>query len=144
MSSDEIEEDFLELLGDDNYYKGYDRSNVSNELVLRKLEEILYLLKKSTKIVKSDCEEILDKGFVIKDHFSKNSNPNLIAIELNDGRFFVTFKDTMDLLLLHFKIAKKEDIENEIPKRLIPIFLFLKRNGLVYFDARDKEYKITI
>lgn len=143
MSSNENEEDeLLELLRDEGpVYKKY--SDVDSQLILEKLEEILLLLKKSNRNGKTECEEILDKGFIIKDHFTKNLNPNLFAIELEDERYFVTFKDTIDLLSLYFKILKKEDIENEIPRKLLPIFLFLKKNGLIYFDARDKEYKFT-
>lgn len=141
MSTDEMDEELEEMFHDETGYKRYNTADT--ELILIKLEEILQTLKRSNKGTKSECEEILDKGFVIKEHFSKNSNPNLFGIELDDGRYFVTFKDTMDLLLLYFKVLKKEDIEAEIPRRLLPIFQFLKRNGLIYFDAKDREYKIT-
>ncbi|ARM75127.1 hypothetical protein [Acidianus manzaensis] len=142
QSDNDIEEALMQLLNDD--YQSFRYRNYDNELIDEKLDEILKILRKFEKPKRTDCEEILDKGFIIKESFSKNSNPNLIGISLDNDRYLITFKDTLDLLLMYFKYLKKEDIENDIPKRLLPLFLFLKRNGLIYFDARDKEYKLTI
>ncbi|AWR96649.1 hypothetical protein DFR86_03160 [Acidianus sulfidivorans JP7] len=140
-SNDDIEEELIELFNDyqSKNYKFYD-----NEIIYEKLDEILRILKKSEIQKNSDCEEILNKGYIIKENFSKNTNPNLIGINIDNERYLVTFKDTLDLLLMYFKDIKKEDIENYIPRRLLNLFIFLKKNGLIYFDVREKEYKLTI
>ncbi|MDT7875241.1 MAG: hypothetical protein RQ872_00805 [Sulfolobaceae archaeon] len=87
--------------------------------------------------------QIIDKGYVILSTLDLNpsSHPSLFIIEL-DGKFLVTFKDTIELLQCLAE-KYKDQIEEKIPKRLLPLFLFLKRNGLVYYDHESKTYKLV-
>ncbi|WP_048098911.1 hypothetical protein [Candidatus Acidianus copahuensis] len=84
------------------------------------------------------CEEILDKGFIVVERVNKNVHPNLKIIEL-DGKYLVTFLDTIQILDLFFEKggANPEDI---IPKRLHPFLSYLKRNGLIYYDGKRQKY----
>ncbi|WP_373468357.1 hypothetical protein [Acidianus infernus] len=77
-------------------------------------------------------------------NISINAHPNLVKIPFDDERSIVTFRDTIELLLSLFSIYKEEEnIEDKIPKRLLPLFILLKRSGLIYFDWKDKKYKLT-
>lgn len=122
------------------------KSSVDYETILDKLNEIdnkLQLLLKS-KTSKPLCEQILEKTFVIlsDENLDPKLNPSLFILDLEGGRVLVTFKDTMDLLQTYFQVYKK-DIENKIPRRLFPLFTFLKRNGLIYFDHETQTYKLV-
>jgi hypothetical protein len=145
-----MDEDFLNyLLSSDN--GKYKRSN--EDIILRKLNEIESILMKISRRIDTNGEgnkskidvlyQIIDKGYVILSTLDLNpsSHPSLFIIEL-DGKFLVTFKDTIELLQC---IAEKykDQIEEKIPKRLLPLFLFLKRNGLVYYDHESKTYKLV-
>ncbi|MCG2909043.1 MAG: hypothetical protein L7G92_00375 [Stygiolobus sp.] len=145
-----MDDDFLNyLLSSDN--GKYKRSN--EDIILRKLNEIESILMKISRRIdtngggnKSKIEvlyQIIDKGYVILSTLDLNpsSHPSLFIIEL-DGKFLVTFKDTIELLQCLAE-KYKDQIEEKIPKRLLPLFLFLKRNGLVYYDHESKTYKLV-
>jgi len=144
-----MDEDFLNyLLSSDN--GKYKRSN--EDIILRKLNEIESILMKISRRIDTNGEgnkskidvlyQIIDKGYVILSTLDLNpsSHPSLFIIEL-DGKFLVTFKDTIELLQCLAE-KYKDQIEEKIPKRLLPLFLFLKRNGLVYYDHESKTYKL--
>ncbi|MEJ2775449.1 hypothetical protein WIW90_04340 [Sulfolobaceae archaeon RB850M] len=145
-----MDEDFLNyLLSSDN--GKYKRSN--EDIILRKLNEIESILMKISRRIDTNGEgnkskidvlyQIIDKGYVILSTLDLNpsSHPSLFIIEL-DGKFLVTFKDTIELLQCLAE-KYKDQIEEKIPKRLLPLFLFLKRNGLVYYDHESKTYKLV-
>ncbi|MCY0873780.1 MAG: hypothetical protein OWQ47_02465 [Acidianus infernus] len=133
----EVEDFMLKIINGDSYYE--DRNN-NNE----NLHTLTYNVKEQFK--KSLTDEILDKGYVIMNNqnISINAHPNLVKIPFDDERSIVTFRDTIELLLSLFSIYKEEEnIEDKIPKRLLPLFILLKRSGLIYFDWKDKKYKLT-
>jgi hypothetical protein len=145
-----MDEDFLNyLLSSDN--GKYKRSN--EDIILRKLNEIESILMKISRRIDTNGEgnkskidvlyQIIDKGYVILSTLDLNpsSHPSLFIIEL-DGKFLVTFKDMIELLQCLAE-KYKDQIEEKIPKRLLPLFLFLKRNGLVYYDHESKTYKLV-
>ncbi|MFP3201338.1 MAG: hypothetical protein RXR43_03635 [Sulfolobus sp.] len=145
-----MDDDFLNyLLSSDN--GKYKRSN--EDIILRKLNEIESILMKISRRIDTNGEgnkskidvlyQIIDKGYVILSTLDLNpsSHPSLFIIEL-DGKFLVTFKDTIELLQCLAE-KYKDQIEEKIPKRLLPLFLFLKRNGLVYYDHESKTYKLV-
>ncbi|MFP3064174.1 MAG: hypothetical protein RXR59_01335 [Sulfolobus sp.] len=145
-----MDEDFLNyLLSSDN--GKYKRSN--EDIILRKLNEIESILIKISRRIETNGEgnkskidvlyQIIDKGYVVLSTLDLNpsSHPSLFIIEL-DGKFLVTFKDTIELLQCLAE-KYKDQIEEKIPKRLLPLFLFLKRNGLVYYDHESKTYKLV-
>jgi len=113
--------------------------------VLRKLDEIdnkIQILMKS-KSSKPICEQILERTYLIvsEREIDPKLNPSLFILDLDGEKVLVTFKDTMDLLQIHFKVYK-EEVENKLPRRLMPLFSFLKKNGLIYLDHEDKVYKL--
>jgi len=113
--------------------------------VLRKLDEIdnkIQILMKS-KSSKPICEQILERIYLIvsEREIDPKLNPSLFILDLDGEKVLVTFKDTMDLLQMYFKVYK-EEVENKLPRRLMPLFSFLKKNGLVYLDHEDKVYKL--
>lgn len=113
--------------------------------VINKLNDIdnkLQLLLKS-KPSKSLCEQILERTYVIvsADVLEPKLNPSLFILDLDSNRVLITFQDTMELLKLYFKVYKK-DVEQKLPRRLYPLFSFLKKNGLIYLDHEDMEYKL--
>jgi len=145
-----MDEDFLNyLLSSDN--GKYKRSN--EDIILRKLNEIESILMKISRRIDTNGEgnkskidvlyQIIDKGYVILSTLDLNpsSHPSLFIIELDD-KFLVTFKDTIELLQCLAE-KYKDQIEEKIPKRLLQLFLFLKRNGLVYYDHESKTYKLV-
>jgi hypothetical protein len=145
-----MDDDFLNyLLSSDN--GKYKRSN--EDIILRKLNEIESILIKISRRIDTNGEgnkskidvlyQIIDKGYVVLSTLDLNpsSHPSLFIIEL-DGKFLVTFKDTIELLQCLAE-KYKDQIEEKIPKRLLPLFLFLKRNGLVYYDRESKTYKLV-
>jgi len=113
--------------------------------VLRKLDEIdnkIQILMKS-KSSKPICEQILERTYLIilEREIDPKLNPSLFILDLDGEKVLVTFKDTMDLLQMYFKVYK-EEVENKLPRRLMPLFSFLKKNGLIYLDHEDKVYKL--
>lgn len=126
----EVEEFMLKIINGDSYYE--DDNENSN------------LIREHFK--KSLADEILDKGYVIVNNqsISSNTHPNLVKIPFDSERSIVTFKDTIELLLSLFSIYKEENIEDKIPKRLLPLFILLKRSGLIYFDWRERKYRLTV
>ena len=113
--------------------------------VLRKLDEIdnkIQILMKS-KSSKPICEQILERTYLITSEreIDPKLNPSLFILDLDGEKVLVTFKDTMDLLQMYFKVYK-EEVENKLPRRLMPLFSFLKKNGLIYLDHEDKVYKL--
>ncbi|BFH73594.1 hypothetical protein SJAV_15380 [Sulfurisphaera javensis] len=112
--------------------------------ILNKLNEIdskLQLLLKS-KPNKTLCEQILEKTYIIVSHkdVDPKLNPSLFILDLDGDKALVTFKDTIELLQIYFK-TYKEEVEMKLPRRLMPLFSFLKKNGLIYLDHEDKTYK---
>jgi hypothetical protein len=128
----EVEDFMVKIINGDSYYENNDNQHMS-----------AYSVKDQFK--KSITDEILDKGYIIMNNknLSINTHPNLVKIPFDDERSIITFKDTIELLLSLFSIYKEENIEDKIPKRLLPLFILLKRSGLIYFDWKDKKYKLT-
>ena len=132
-----------------NYLLGSEtvRRKTLDDEVIRRLDEIESLLKQLVKTPterKSPLlEQILNKGFVIIDgeEINKNLHPSLFVMPLESNKVLVTFKDTIDLLQLLFE-KYKDEIEDKIPRRLLPLFLFLKKSGLIYFDHETRQYKL--
>ncbi|WP_338603564.1 hypothetical protein V6M85_04565 [Sulfolobus tengchongensis] len=130
-------------------------SKKDNNEILNKLNEIERLLQymiktqdgkdgRSTYSRNGLCEQILQSTYVIIDEYYSGIGKNYFILDLEDNRKFVTFKDTMDLLNMHFSLAKDEqDLENKLPKRLFPLFRFMRRSGLIYFDYEKKRYFIV-
>ncbi|BAB65523.1 hypothetical protein [Sulfurisphaera tokodaii] len=114
--------------------------------ILNKLSEIdakLQLLLKS-KPNKSICEQILGKTYVIvsASEIDPKLHPSLFILDLDGEKVLVTFKDTIELLKMYFMIYK-DQVEIKIPRRLTPLFGFLKKNGLIYLDHEDMTYKFV-
>ncbi|AWR93339.2 hypothetical protein DFR85_00680 [Acidianus brierleyi] len=123
------------------------QSNKNTEII-KKLNEIEFmvrsLLQQRSKEARSNslCENILEKTYIIVNRrINENTNPNLFILRIDNNNYLITFKDTIELLYFYMKLGDK--IEDEIPKRLYPLFSFLKRNGLIYLDRETKEYKLT-
>ena len=132
------------LNGESSIPKGFKDDRLDD--IFRKLDEInkkVEILMKS-KPSKPICEQILEKTYIIVPmrEVDPKINPSLFILDLDGDRAFVTFKDTMDLLQMHFKLYKDE-VESKLPRRLMPLFSFLKKNGLIYFDHEDKVYKLV-
>ncbi|MFP3164936.1 MAG: hypothetical protein RXQ76_03685 [Acidianus sp.] len=128
----EVEDFMIKIINGDSYYENNENQHMP-----------AYSVKDQFK--KSITDEILDKGYIIMNNknLSINTHPNLVKIPFDDERSIITFKDTIELLLSLFSIYKEENIEDKIPKRLLPLFILLKRSGLIYFDWKDKKYKLT-
>lgn len=113
--------------------------------ILRKLDEIDNKLQSliRNRVSKPLCEQILEKTYVIvtEKEIDPRLNPSLYVLDLDGEKALVTFKDTMDLLKLYFQVYKDE-VENKLPRKLMPLFTFLKRNGLIYLDHEEKTYKL--
>jgi len=119
--------------------------------ILDKLDEIekilQYLVKSySTKNLNhggSLCEQVLSAGYTILDEDNGKISKNYFVIELDNNRKLIAFVDTIELLNFYFSQSKDEqELEVKLPKRLLPLFRFLKRNGLIYFDYDKKKYVI--
>ncbi len=122
--------------------------NNKNTEIIKKLNEIEFmvrsLLQQKNREARSNslCENILEKTYIIiNKKINENTNPNLFILKIDNNDYLVTFRDTMELLVFYMKFGEK--IEEKIPKRLYPLFSFLKRNGLIYLDRETKEYKLT-
>lgn len=131
------------LNGEPQVQRGF-RDDKLND-ILRKLDEIdnkIEVLMKS-KSSKPLCEQILEKTYIIvsEREIDPKLHPSLFIIDLDGDKVLVTFKDTIELLQMYFKIYK-DDVENKLPRRLMPLFSFLKKNGLIYLDHEDKTYKL--
>ncbi len=127
----EVEDFMLKIINGDSYYEVHS----TNDNIPSSYKE------KS----KSITDEILDKGYIIMNdkNISINAHPNLVKIPFDNERSIITFKDTIELLLSLFSMYKEENIEDKLPKRLLPLFILLKRSGLVYFDWKERKYKLT-
>lgn len=128
----------------------YSKSDVE---ILRRLNDIEIMLRQVIKSVGSNdrkltenslCEQILEKGFVILEghEINKNLHPSLFVLPLDEGRVLVTFKDTIDLLIALFE-KFEENVETNIPKRLLPLFSFLRRSGLIYYNHISRRYELV-
>ncbi|ACP37078.1 hypothetical protein [Saccharolobus islandicus] len=122
-----------------------------NNEVLNKLNEIekllQYLIKSKERGVQQNgslCEQILSSTYVILDENNGDVGGKYFIIDLDSSRKLVTFKDTIELLNFHFsQTVNEQDLDDKLPKRLIPLFRFLRRNGLIYFDYDKKRYFIV-
>jgi len=149
-------DDLLEVLDSLEYRKKTNDSKASFEY-LRKLEEInsnlqllikLILSNNNKKEVEGDsslCLNVLEKGFVITNDIKKrNLHPNYFILELNNNEYLVTFMDTIQLLKLYFEnYSDEEELINKMSKKLLNLFYFLKRNGLIYYDREKRRYKLV-
>ena len=131
------------LNGESQTTRGFKDDRLND--ILRKLDEIdnkIQTLMKS-KSSKPICEQILERTYIIisEREIDPKLNPSLFILDLDGEKVLVTFKDTMDLLQMYFKVYK-EEVENKLPRRLMPLFSFLKKNGLIYLDHEDKVYKL--
>ncbi len=151
-SEEDNDEELLSLLNevDDADILSSDTPLFSTSTIMKKLDEIENLIKNlmqhnqqgNTSQYSQLCERILERGYVIEDKNRRISNQNIYVIELSDGRALYTFRDTIDLLLKYFdEIHEESEIEIKLPKRLISLFQFLRRNGLIYFDYSEKKFK---
>ncbi|QGA53538.1 hypothetical protein GFS03_02485 [Sulfolobus sp. E5-1-F] len=121
----------------------------SNE-VLNKLNEIekllQYLIKSKERVVQANgslCDQVLSSSYLIIDENIRNISKNYFVVELDSSRKFITFKDTIELLNFYFsQTINEQDLDDKLPKRLVPLFRFMRRNGLIYFDYDKKRYFI--
>lgn len=122
-----------------------------NNEVLNKLNEIekllQYLIKSKERGVQQNgslCEQILSSAYVILDESIGNISRNYYIVELDSSRKFITFRDTIELLNFYFsQNINEQDLEDKLPKRLVPLFRFMRRNGLIYFGYDEKRYFIV-
>ncbi|AAK42542.1 hypothetical protein SULI_00985 [Saccharolobus solfataricus] len=122
-----------------------------NNEVLNKLNEIekllQYLIKNKERASQQNgslCEQVLSSTYVILDENMGDIPRKYFIIDLNSSRKLVTFKDTIDLLNLYFsQTINEQDLDDKLPKRLVPLFRFMRRNGLIYFDYDKKRYFIV-
>jgi hypothetical protein len=150
-----VDDEFLNyLLGNESNRRKiieekYSKSDVE---ILRRLNDIESMLRQVIKSVGSSdrrltenslCEQVLEKGFVILEGhgINKNLHPSLFVLPLDEGRILVTFKDTIDLLIALFE-KFGENVETNIPKRLLPLFSFLRRSGLIYYNHVSRRYEL--
>ncbi|MCI2415553.1 MAG: hypothetical protein MPF33_10005 [Candidatus Aramenus sp.] len=131
---------------DDKIFDFIEAEEPPRNSLMRKLDEIEFLLrtlmKEKREKEESLCEVILEKTYIVTNRrVNQNTHPNLFVMKLDSSNYLVTFKDTMDLLKLYMKMGER--VEDEMPKRLRLLFTFLKNNGLVYYDAESKEYKLV-
>jgi hypothetical protein len=139
------QDDILDLIF--NQGSSYQNKRESKE-IMAKLDEIerllQYLIKNNRNFNERRdnlCEQVLTSSYAITEGYS-SLYKNYFYIKLDENRLLVTFKDTIDLLNMYFSSIKDEEIESKIPKRLVPLFRFMKRNGLIYFDHESRTYKI--
>jgi hypothetical protein len=128
-------------------------ARVNYQEISRKLDEVLYNVQLIIKLINSTyndstleglCFQILNRGFIVKENFRSNLHPNLWSIEIESNKYFITFKDSIDLLKEYFNKYKDEDnLINNMPKRLHPIYLFMKRRGLIYYDNEERRFKLV-
>ncbi|QXJ34685.1 hypothetical protein [Saccharolobus shibatae] len=122
-----------------------------NNEVLNKLNEIekllQYLIKSKERGVQQNvslCEQILSSAYVILDDSIGNISRNYYVVELDSSRKLITFRDTIELLNFYFsQTINEQDLDDKLPKRLVPLFRFMRRNGLIYFDYDKKRYLIV-
>ncbi len=133
-------------------YRSYNGKS-TNE-VLKKLDEIEKLLQYLIKVSgernyqqkNSLCEQILSSTYlVIEESQSLRLNSkNYFSMKLDNSRTLITFVDTIQLLNMYFSAyTDDEKLENNLPSRLLPLFRFLRRNGLIYFDHTYKKYMMV-
>ncbi|AHC52454.1 hypothetical protein SUSAZ_04365 [Sulfolobus acidocaldarius SUSAZ] len=140
-----MDDDFLSyLLAGEN--KVVRRYATNDDLILKRLDEIERLIRglnmSKSPQKQSLCEQILEKGYIVTDeHIRSTTHPQLFILPVGDNSSLITFKDTMDLLLVYFRLYKNE-VDNKLPKRLLNIYSFLKKNGLIYLDHEDMMYKL--
>ncbi|MEM0373866.1 MAG: hypothetical protein QXV69_05235 [Sulfolobaceae archaeon] len=130
--NDNIRYDFLKKLDEIN----------SNLQFLIKL--FLSSNKKDNDNTSNLCNNVLEKGFIITNNIKKNLHPNYFILELTNNEYFVTFTEIIELLKFYFeKYDDEEELINNMPKKLLNLFHFLKRNGLVYYDREKRRYKLV-
>ncbi|BCU69027.1 hypothetical protein [Stygiolobus caldivivus] len=150
-----MDDEFLNyLLGNETSRKKftYNFGEERNSELMKKLDEIETMIRQLVKAVPYDerknnsptvlCEQILRNEYVIveSEKVNKNLHPLLFILSLDDNKVLVSFKDTIDLLQLLFE-KYGDKIEDKLPKRLLPLFLLLRKMGLIYFDHESKSYK---
>lgn len=115
-----MDDDFLSyLLAGEN--KVARRYATNDDLILKRLDEIERLIRglntSKTPQKQSLCEQILEKGYIVTDqHIRSNTHPQLFVLPVGDNSSLITFRDTMDLLLVHFRLYKNE-VDNKLSKR---------------------------
>ena len=84
------------------------RERVDLNDVMKKLDEIEKLLKQLTSGTDQrsynydrTCEELLGKLYVISSTNVAKTRPNLVALEMNGGKYLVLHRDTFNLSLIH-------------------------------------------
>ena len=124
------------------------RERVDLNDIMKKLDEIEKLLKQLTNGTDQrsysydrTCEELLGKLYVVTSTNVAKTRPNLVALEMNGGKYLVLHRDTLNYMKLIFEIYRNEE---EILKHLdvshTTLFNLLKREGLIYYDAEKKSY----
>jgi hypothetical protein len=139
--------DLLEELFKDRDVK----SEYRHDQVLNELRDIKSLLTELLSEVKKGesgrqdalCNELLNKAYVIARGDVAKTRPMLVSIPLSDTRYLVLHKDTLGLLKMHFELSRDEEkLMGALPNHLKSIFIFMKREGIVYYDANTKKFEL--
>lgn len=132
------------LLG--NKQQGGQQNQKQDTDVSQKLEIInrkLDLLIAQAKPKKGDLFiGIVTRGYYVYNGKFKPRSSTLFAIPLPDGKSVVMMRDTLDLLHYYLRTYKKGDLEKNLPDRLLPVFEFLKQNGLI--EETEDSYRLKI
>jgi len=86
---------------------------------------------------------LLNKAYVIARGDVAKTRPMLVSIPLSDTRYLVLHKDTLGSLKMHFELSRDEEkLMSALPNHLKSIFLLMKREGIVYYDANTKKFEL--
>ncbi|MGC9105818.1 MAG: hypothetical protein ACP5HQ_05285 [Thermoprotei archaeon] len=130
-------------------FKGAERPSRNNDEILKELQTIRSMLQ---ELLRGDrarnfdelCSELMGKAYVITRSDPTKTRPMLVAIPLSENRFLVTHKDTLEALKAYFELYRsEEELESRLPPHLRQLFLWMKREGIIYYDATTKKYEFV-
>jgi hypothetical protein len=130
-------------------FKGAERSPRNNDEILRELQTIKSMLQEllrgdRARNVDELCNELMNKAYVISRSDPTKTRPMLAAIPLSESSFLVVHKDTLTALKAYFEMYRsEEELEKRLPPHLRQLFSWLKREGVIYYDATTKKYEFV-
>jgi len=130
-------------------FKGAEKPSRNNDEIMRELQAIKSMLQEllrgdRARNVDELCNELMNKAYVITRTDLTKTRPMLTAIPLSEGRFLIIHKDTLVALKAYFEMYKsEEELEKRLPPHLRQLFVWLKRDGIVYYDATTKKYEFV-
>ena len=85
--------------------------------------------------------EIVKRGYYVYSGQFKPKTQTLFAIPLQD-KTIIMMTDTLELLHWYLRTYKKGELEKNLPDRLLPVFEFLKQNGII--EETQDGYRLKI